>query len=51
MALEALMADKDETPKATDGESAFERKAWIVAYVVVMLILAAGAARRLMALF
>lgn len=32
-------------------ETALERKLWIAGYVIVMLVLAAGAARRLMTLF
>lgn len=34
-------------PPREDRETAFERKAWIVAYGVIFVVLAAGAARRI----
>ncbi|MBB3973994.1 hypothetical protein [Hansschlegelia beijingensis] len=39
-----------EVPKPPARESALERKLWIATYVIIMVVLAAGAARRLMAL-
>ncbi|WP_280986729.1 hypothetical protein [Hansschlegelia zhihuaiae] len=42
------MADGDGKPR---GESRLERRVWIAAYVVVLLFLAAGAARRIWLMF
>jgi len=44
-------AEPHDAPDPNSRESPLERKLWIAGYVLIMLVLAAGAARRLMTLF